>query len=476
VATSSRFLASALRPASLLAAGIGADEGRAEQAPRMGDVLERKGYYNELVLVFETIRQKLAICEQELRDDMETKLTIEEEIDGLKRELMALRRTMAESRRTKRTNDYFLQELEAGGVRAAIAHFKLKYASVPVPKRAQTLRRDFRQVAREGAASPLAKHKMGSSADCHHQGVKVKDFTFDGPAENKVPVRCYSGAEGPRPVVVFFHGEGYVTGDYDTHEWMCRSLAALARVTIVTVDYRRAPEHKFPAAFEDAYAAVCWVAEGGMGDAPPSLAVAGDSNGAAMAMACCLKARDHTGEEPGPEIQVQTLFYPWMDLRPDSPAMQAEDTDVEFLAGMDWNRSVYAPPFTDPPEDSDEESSPEPAHPLGEDGRPWFEDWRASPLLAESLADLPPAFIAYASDDPLAEESVRLADRLRSECGPEAVHTLHLQGPLGHGFAKQSEKPQAHAAVSAAAAFLSASLRAPMSPTRSPVRRGGGGD
>jgi len=262
-------------------------------------------------------------------------------------------------------------------------------------------------------------------------------------------------------------------GDLDTHDWLCRSLAAMGRVTVVAVDYRRPPETRFPGAFLDAYAALRWVAAGGLGDGvPPTVGVAGDSSGAALAAACCLQARD----QDGPEVMVQLLFYPWLDLNPEGETMQSATIEtVEYMAELDWQRRAYAPLPPEPEAPSSEagldwlnepiEEAVEEGHPLGPDGNPWFEDWRASPLAAETFIDLPPAFVAYAEDDPLAQEAERYCERLRQECGEDSVHTLCMQGPLSHGFMKYQHLPQAHAAVTAAAAFAAAALRGPLAAT-----------
>lgn len=292
--------------------------------------------------------------------------------------------------------------------------------------------------------------------------VMVEDLAFDSENGVEVPVRVYRGnpnadvAAGP--VLVYFHGEHYVLGKLDTHDWICRSLAALACVSVVLVDYRQPPEEPFPAAFDDAYRAVCWVAGGGLGKVPESICVGGDSAGGGLAVACCLRARD---DEDGPQISLQVLFYPWLDLRPESPTMEGQD--VPFLADLDWFRSVYAPNDEEEGSDDEDKALNPPEHPMV-DGKPWFEDARASPLLAKSFEDLPAAFIAYAADDPLAGESIRLAERMNAEVGHQGVHTLRFDGPLGHGFAKKKDTSQAHTTLSSAAAFLSAVLRAPMSP------------
>jgi len=352
-----------------------------------------------------------------------------------------------------------------------------------VAQRAAQLRKEFEERGQKPKPhSPQAK-KLGATGNMHHLNVVVEDLSFESERGVEVPVRVFKGnpnadvATGP--VLVYFHGDGYVLGDLESHDWICRSLAALASVSVVAVGYRQPPEDPFPAAFEDAYRAVCWVSSGGLGKVPDSVCVGGDSAGGGLALACCLKARD---EESGPDIDLQVLFYPWLDLRPDGPTMQNPKMtakDIPVLADFDWFREVYAPPHQDTGSEEEEGGDAADAavaqHPLVE-GRPWFEDLRASPLLAPSLAELPAAFIAYAADDPLSGEAILLAERLAKEVGHEGVHTLHLDGPLGHGFARRQGESQAHTALSAAAAFLSAALRAPTSPAleKSLTRRGFG--
>ncbi|CAE8594518.1 unnamed protein product [Polarella glacialis] len=136
---------------------------------------------------------------------------------------------------------------------------------------------------------------------------------------------------------------------------------------------------------------------------------------------------------------------------------QAEE--LEFFG------ELYAPSDYEAPKPSSEVDDEEDGHhqTAGADadfpGTEWMVDERASPLLAGSLLTMPRAFIAYAADDLLAKDSLLFADRLKAENGPDAVHLLHLQGPLGHGFAKHSHRPEAYAAVAAAGAFASGALR-----------------
>jgi len=431
--------------------------------------MERRGYYSQLVELFEGTRAARDEIVRDLEADQEEKYQTNQDISAKLKELQELRKRNRASRRLRAENKKNLADLEAGGLIAELCLRRLKYASIPVKERARDLRAEFDRSCKlpEEPLSPHASQKLGSSKKINHMAVQAEDLGFEADDGVEIPVRCYIGDPGADvasvPVLLYFHGEGYVLGGLDTHDWICRSLAALARVSVVSVGYRRPPEAVFPTAFEDAYRAVRWVAEGGLGKVPPNICVGGDDSGAGLALACALRARD---DDQGPTIDLQVLFYPWIDTRPESTTFEGED--IPFLADLDWYRSVYAPPHVDDGEESNEDNDdPDaevepPAHPEI-NGRPWFEDLRVSPLLASSLKDLPAAFIGYAEDDPLAGESEQLADRLRSEVGHEAVHTLHVAGPLGHGFVKRADTPQAHTMLSAAAAFISAALRAPSS-------------
>jgi len=196
------------------------------------------------------------------------------------------------------------------------------------------------------------------------------------------------GGNGPFPVLVYFHGGGWVVGNLDTHDSCCRALAANAGSAVLSVDYRLAPEHKFPAAAEDAYAATCWVAEKGVSfDLDPArIAVGGDSAGGNLATVVCLMARDRSG----PRLCHQLLVYPVTNYSFDTLSYR-ENAEGYYLTHEKmiyfWNQ--YLP---------DEASG---RHPY------------ASPLQAEDLAALPPALIITARYDPLRDEGEDYANRLR---------------------------------------------------------------
>lgn len=238
----------------------------------------------------------------------------------------------------------------------------------------------------------------------------VRDLSAPRPDGGALPLRLYRGADTGNaeslPVLVYFHGGGWVIGDIDSHDPVCRHLANRARCAVVSVDYRLAPEHKFPAAVEDCFAATGWVAREGaaLGVDPLRLAVGGDSAGGNLAAVVSLLARDRSG----PRIGFQVLIYPAVDAAMDHPSIQ-RFAEGHFLtrAMMEWFYAQYLRN----PEDID--------------------DWRASPLRAADLAGLPPAFIATAGYDPLCDEGDAYARRLE-RCGVP-VRLRHHAAQI-HGF------------------------------------------
>jgi len=216
---------------------------------------------------------------------------------------------------------------------------------------------------------------------------RVEDRTIPGPAQ-PIPIRVYWPQTGRRlPVLVYFHGGGWVIGNLDQVDVQCRALANGAQCVVVNVDYRLAPENKFPAAVDDAYAAVCYVAEhAGEFDADASrIAVGGDSAGGTLATVACLMARDRRG----PNIAFQLLVYPVTDYDDDRPSLH-EFADGYFLtrAMMKYFWAHYV-------------ASPE-------EGR----SPHASPLNAKNLGGLPPAMVITAECDPIRDQGEAYARRL----------------------------------------------------------------
>lgn len=236
---------------------------------------------------------------------------------------------------------------------------------------------------------------------------EVKDHAMGLPGRN-LDFRIYrpSGVGPDTPTLIYYHGGGWVIGDLDTHDKACRALATGAKVCVVSVDYRRAPEHPFPAAADDAYDAFCWLAANGAGlDLNTrNLGIGGDSAGGNIAAAATLRLRD----EGGPHCAWQVLIYPSVSAEQETASLRdfakGYGLDAEVL---DWFGAHYIPANTD------------------------LSDPRLSPLSAESLAQLPPALIFTAGFDPLRDSGCAYADRLRES----GVDVQYREFPdLIHGF------------------------------------------
>jgi acetyl esterase len=215
---------------------------------------------------------------------------------------------------------------------------------------------------------------------------ETRDIAIPGPG-GPIPARLYRSAKnGTLPVLVFLHGGGWVVGNIDSHEAMCRHLANRAECAVLSVDYRMGPEHKFPAAVEDCFAATVWTAgnAAALGVDPGRLAVGGDSAGGNLAAVVSLLARD----KRAPRISCQILIYPATDaaMRHDSVARYAEGY-VLTRATMRWFYEQYL-------------RTPDDAA-----------DWRVSPLLAPDLSRLPPAYVLTAGYDPLCAAGVPVTHR-----------------------------------------------------------------
>ena len=236
----------------------------------------------------------------------------------------------------------------------------------------------------------------------------VRDLSFPGPA-GSVGLRHYRGKGAPEtnaPCLVFFHGGGWVIGDLDSHDGLCRDLANGAQSVVIAVDYRLAPEHKFPAAMDDSLAALRWIADHAeeLGIDAERLAVGGDSAGGNIAIYAAMDARDNAG----PKLCYQLLFYPSTDLGMTTEGYTRFTQGPAFNAKTaKWFRDLYIRDESD------------------------LSDLRASPLRATSFAGLPPALIVTAGLDPLAEEGKAYGDKLVAAGVP--VTFQHLPGQL-HGF------------------------------------------
>ena len=253
----------------------------------------------------------------------------------------------------------------------------------------------------------------------------VGDLNAEGTA-GSIPLRLYRPSNGVLPALIYFHGGGWVLGDLDTHDAVCRQLAVQAGVVVIAVDYRLAPEHPFPAAVDDCYSATAWISANAvaLGVDNTRLAVGGDSAGGGLATVVTLMARSG-----GPSLKYQVLVYPVTDLRAQTESY-SKYADGYLLTRnmMRWFIAQYAQTADD------------------------VRDWRASPLLAPSVDGVPPAIIITAGMDPLRDDGEAYARRLE-EAGV-GVEYLCLGGMI-HGFLTMGGKiDTANRAVSYVASAL----------------------
>jgi acetyl esterase len=249
----------------------------------------------------------------------------------------------------------------------------------------------------------------------------IENLRIPGP-EGEIPVRVYTpDSQEPRPGLVYFHGGGWVICDLDMYDVVCSAIARRSGAVVVSVDYRLAPENKFPAAVVDCYAATVWVAANAarLGIDPRRLCVGGDSAGGNLAAVVALKSRD----EHGPHLSLQALVYPVTDLSSFATASYREFADGYHLTKceMEWFRELYLRS----PEDA---ANPE-----------------ASPLLASNLRDLPAALVLTAECDPLRDEGQAYAQRLK-EAGVPVIATCYA-GMIHPFFSLSGVLPQAFDAI-----------------------------
>ena len=258
---------------------------------------------------------------------------------------------------------------------------------------------------------------------------KVEDRRIPGPA-GEIPIRIYQ-PENARGVLVYFHGGGWVIGSLDSHDAPLRSLANAAGCSVVSVDYRLAPEHRHPAAAEDCYAATCWVADNARSLAadPDALAIGGDSAGGNLAAVAALLAR----ERRGPRIRYQLLVYPVTDHDFERTSYR-ENAEGYFLGREDmrWFWNHYVPSQAD---------------------RNLF---TASPLRARDLSGLPPAHLISAEFDPLRDEGEAYAARLREAGVP--ISLTRYDGMIHGFFSMAAIIPRGRDAILEAAGKLRAAL------------------
>ena len=251
-----------------------------------------------------------------------------------------------------------------------------------------------------------------AAADVPPADVQVRELRMPRPAphEGTIGLRVYrpQAAASALPLVVYYHGGGFVLGDLDGYDRVCRRLCEDTQAVVVSVDYRLAPEHPFPAAVDDAWAALCWLAEHAveLGAASGRLAVAGDSAGGTLAAVVSLLARD----AGGPHIAFQGLVYPATAAGVDGPHPSREQHaqgPTLTLRTMQYFMAHY----------------------FGPEGR--TSDFRGAPILAKDFSRLPPALVQVATHDPLRDEVLAYAKHLL-EAGTQAT-VVEYHG-LAHGF------------------------------------------
>ena len=258
---------------------------------------------------------------------------------------------------------------------------------------------------------------------------KTENLNVPGPG-GPIPVRIYSpvaaGSE-PLPALVYYHGGGFVIGDLDTHDGLCRMFANEAGCRVVAIHYRKAPENKFPAAADDAYAVLAWVEANAtrLGIDANSIAVGGDSAGGNLAAVAAQIAK----EKGGPKLDLQLLLFPVTQIGGETSSLN-EFAVGYFLErkGLDWFYANYLPSGTDK------------------------NDPKLSPLRAKDLSGLPAAYIMLGGFDPLHDEGQQYADKLRAAGVPVTV--ADYPDMVHCFFYLQTVLPQALEAVKKASAAL----------------------
>ena len=233
-------------------------------------------------------------------------------------------------------------------------------------------------------------YALGSSMlDLHpHALARVEDVAIPVRDGSQIGGRLYAPSHERLPVLLYFHGGGFTIGSVATHDVLCRHLSHLAQCAVLSVDYRLAPEHKFPVAAHDAIDALTWLAGKGelLGLDTTRLAVGGDSAGGTLAIVCAISARD-----AGLPVRLQLLFYPGCGAHQDTPSHQ---TYAHGFILEESHISYFFDHYVNTPADRD--------------------DWRFAPLHAPDVEGVAPAWVGLAECDPLVDEGILYADRLRA--------------------------------------------------------------
>ena len=268
-----------------------------------------------------------------------------------------------------------------------------------------------------GAQAARARYEAAPPSGLLIELARIEDELIVGGSGQAMRVRCYRPSLGAdvsaKGALVYFHGGGWAVGSIDTHDRTCRALCEAAGAVVISVDYRLAPEHPFPAAPEDCFAATRWVVEhaADLGVDPTRVAVGGDSAGGNLAAVVALMWRERARGLP--PLGMQLLIYPVTDFDRDRPSMRSNAvgfglTRDDMLCFDDW----YCP--------------------VARRRDPW-----AAPLRAETLGGLPCAWILVAGHDPLRDEGVAYAQRLAMASVPTTL--VEYPGQV-HGFFRKSER------------------------------------
>jgi len=260
---------------------------------------------------------------------------------------------------------------------------------------------------------------------------RVEDFTIAARDGYPIPARLYAPSSAVLPVLLYFHGGGFTVGNIRTHDTLCRVLSKKSGCAVISVDYRLAPAHKFPTASNDAWDAFQFIAKEGasLGLDPSRLAVGGDSAGGTLAAVCAILARD-----AGLPLSLQMLIYPGTTAHQDTASHQRHvDGPLLTKAMIDFFFAQYV----NAPADRD--------------------DWRFAPLLADDVDGVAPAWIGLAECDPVVDEGIAYADKLRAAGVPV---DLEIYRGVIHEFIKMGRAiPEALQAQDDAARALREALQ-----------------